>query len=221
MKYSDIGKKYNRDGAVIIGLLKRKGLYEKSLYYFTDEDMSFLIENYPNKSWDYILKRFDGKNVSKQSIKAKMHSIGIGRDCYFWNKDDVETLRKYYNGDNSVSEIYNILHGKYTYAAIQRKAHSLSLKTRDFWSEPEIELLIENYERIGVDGIIQMLNNRSKNSIVAMAQKLGLNFAYWKTHEMDFIKNNWELLSDYDMSKELCRTQRAIKAKREELGLFP
>lgn len=220
MGYSDIGKKYNRDGSTIIDLLKRKGLYKKSKYYFTNDEISFLIENYPNESWEYIMKRFEGKNVSKQSIILKMSSLGIKRDCYFWSKEDIEILKKYYNGDNSVSDIYKKFNGKYTYAAIQVKANKLSLKTREFWSEPEIELMIEKYESVGVDGMITMLNNRSRNSIIGMAQKLNLNFAYWKDNEIEYIKNNWNVLSDYEMSKHLNRTQRATKAKREELGLY-
>lgn len=220
MTYSEIGEKYNRDGSVIIGLLKRKGLYKRKLYYLTDDDILFLKDSYPNESWEYIMKRFEGKGVTRRSIISKMHKLGIRRERYFWNEDDVEILKKYYNYDNTVSDVYEKLGGRYTYNAILRKARVLSLKTREFWSMPEIELMKENYESIGVDGMIRLLDNRSRNSIICMAQKLNLKFAHWKNEEIEYIKNNWNTTSDNEMAKYLSRSERTIRAKREEIGLL-
>lgn len=42
----------------------------------------------------------------------------------------------------------------------------------------------------------------------------------WTNDEIEFIKSNWEVMGDKELSVKLNRTFRAVKAKRSELGLF-
>ena len=42
----------------------------------------------------------------------------------------------------------------------------------------------------------------------------------WTNEEIEFIKKNWQTMSDKELSVKLNRTFRATKAKRTELGLF-
>lgn len=61
--------------------------------------------------------------------------------------------------------------------------------------------------------------------IINKAVRLGL-MSYnkqqliWKEEELQYIKDNWELTPDKIMAQHLNRTFRAVKAKREELGLY-
>lgn len=72
--------------------------------------------------------------------------------------------------------------------------------------------------------IQRLLPHRSKNAIIIQAQKLGITSFYsinnnYSEEELKFIINNWKDMSDYQLSQHLNRTQRSIKAKRNELGL--
>jgi len=153
-------------------------------YNYTDEDMKFLEENYPNGNWDEILNRFS--QVSYQSICKKACRMGLS--C--------ESRR--YGG--------------------KRKEY-------DFWSTNEINCLKENYSISPMEEVEKLLPNRTKNAIILKANNLGiLSFIKlnenWKESELEYIKDNWELVPDILMAKKLSRTQRAVKWKREELGCY-
>ena len=75
--------------------------------------------------------------------------------------------------------------------------------------------------------IQKILPHRSINAIKLRGQKLGLSMYSdskfhnkWKIWEIEYLKDNWTSMSDVLMSKKLNRTQRAVKAKRNELNLF-
>ena len=108
---------------------------------------------------------------------------------------------------------------------IIKRDTSISAKNYSFWSASELEILRDSYSIMNIEEIMKMLPNRTKDSIILKANQLKLTSFYdiqstWKLHELNYIKENWRVMSDILMAKTLGRTFRAVKAKREELGLF-
>ncbi len=42
----------------------------------------------------------------------------------------------------------------------------------------------------------------------------------WKEDEMEFIRDNWQIMSDYELSQHVAHTRAATKVKREKMGLY-
>lgn len=77
------------------------------------------------------------------------------------------------------------------------------------------------------DKIALLLPHRSINAIKLRGNKLGMSMYSeskfhnkWTEKELDFLNANWTYMSDYLMSQKINRSPRAIKAKRNELGLY-
>jgi len=154
---------------------------------------------------------------------------------YKYSKEDIEFLEKHY----PLGE-WNNIHKRFpqlTKHAIQSKMHKLGVtgckdgykrnhgKNKSKWSKEELEILANNYSKVPMSDMINLLSSRSKNSIIIKANELKIpsynkRSALWKTHEIEYLINNWELCPDKSIANSLSRTFRSVKAKREELGLY-
>ncbi len=156
-------------------------------YKYTDEDILFFKENYPDGKWDAIHERFP--YLSDTAIYRKMRKLRV-------------------KSNNTHRETFDIS------------------KIRRPWNEDEDKILIENYSNIALADLLELMPNRSKNSIINHARKLGLisygskHNGRWSNEEIKYIKDNWELEPDKLMADKLCRSFRSVKAKREELNLY-
>ena len=156
---------------------------------------------------------------------------------YNYTKEDIDFLKTYYPIGNwdKIRERFPQL----TETSIYRKMHRLGIKsknlhrntfdiskTRRKWSDNEKEIILKYYENMPIEEVMMLLPNRTKDSIKAFAKRhnlLSYNFKnnnIWKDDEINYIKNNWELLPDKIIADNLGRTFRAVKAKREELGFY-
>lgn len=156
---------------------------------------------------------------------------------YNYTKEDINFLKIYYPiGDwDKIRERFPQL----TETSIYRKMHRLGIKsknlhrntfdiskTRRKWSDNEKEIILKYYENMPIEEVMMLLPNRTKDSIKAFAKRYNLlsynfkNNNIWKDDEINYIKNNWELLPDKIIADNLGRTFRAVKAKREELGFY-
>ena len=96
---------------------------------------------------------------------------------------------------------------------------------RSKWTNREIEILINNYENMPVTDLMKLLPGRTYNAVTLKAKKLSLvsytrQQQLYSNDDIEYIKNNWKNASDEEMALILHRTSRAIKAVRNELGLF-
>lgn len=218
MKPYELSIKYQRNSATIIGKLKSLGVYVNSTYRFSFEDIEFLKVHYPKGDWTAIEKRFP--DLTKTSIHTKMSKLGISLDNYFWDKKDEELLIKCYSElYGNITDLIKLFEYKYTYAAIISKARKLGLKTRNFWSSNEIEILKENYSTHTVDDMKILLPNRSRDSIIGQAKKLGLTNkskldVCFSAKEKMYIANNFNNMSDKEIGKKLHRSSSAINCYR-------
>lgn len=183
---------------------------------YTDDVLEFIIPRYKAGKWDEIFEKFP--NTSKQSIYKKMNRIGVKRDNFYWTETEVDILKKNYNSNCDIHELSKLLPNK-TYDSITTKAQKLGLKTREYWSDDEVKILIENYPKVSVDEICKMLPNRTRGTIIMKANSLHiLNSVKFHDNEIQFIKDNWMTTGDKEIAKTLNRSEGSIQNKRLELG---
>lgn len=101
-----------------------------------------------------------------------------------------------------------------------------NINTSSKWTKEEDDILQKYYSKLPIGEIMKMLPNRSKNAIGQRANKQFNLISYnrlsqtYTIEELNFIKNNWEQMSDVQLASILNKTPRAIKAKRGELKLY-
>lgn len=93
------------------------------------------------------------------------------------------------------------------------------------WSDEEIDILINNYSYIPISEVKKLLPHRTKSMIKNKANFLNITSyqilsTKWTPADIEYLRNNWELTPDIVIARELNRSQRAVQAKRLELGLY-
>ena len=215
----ELGKKYNRNASSISNKLKDLGIYKYTTYRFTDDDIEFLREYYPKGDWDFIMKHFP--QSTKQNIMSKTSKLGIKMTIENeWTDEELGILRKYYSENPKFAAE---LIPNHTYKAIVTKAKRLGLKSREFWSETENDLMRKYYTIMPVDDVLKYFPNRTRTSIITHAIHLNLqsyDYNPWTEKEDKYILSHWETESDMIMCKNLGRTYKATQARRLFLGLL-
>lgn len=155
---------------------------------------------------------------------------------YKYTKEDEDFLRQYYPicDWKSIEERFPSVSRQ----GIYRKCQKLGIKSnydrtdiskiiesRTKWTDEEIDILKKNYSELPIYELCVLLPNRNKAMIIAKARQYNLQSytklqQLWKNEEIQFIYNHWETLSDKSMADCIDRTPKAIKAKRNELGLY-
>lgn len=215
----ELGKKYNRNASSLSNKLKDLGIYKYTTYRFTDDDIEFLREYYPKGDWDFIMKHFP--QSTKQNIMSKTSKLGIKMTIENeWTDEELGILRKYYSENPKFAAE---LIPNHTYKAIVTKAKRLGLKSREFWSETENDLMRKYYPIMPVDDVLKYFPNRTRTSIITHAIHLNLqsyDYNPWTEKEDKYILSHWETESDMIMCKNLGRTYKATQARRLFLGLL-
>lgn len=155
---------------------------------------------------------------------------------YTYTDDDIKFLEKYYpNGEwDKIMDRFPTLQRSCIYKKCKRlgiksnNTHRQNFdnsKSRNKWTQNEIDILVNNYSNIEFSEVCKLLPNRNENMILGQARRMGLiSFTrtkqLWKDYEIQYIIDNWELVPDKIMADTLHKTFRAVKYKREELGLF-
>ena len=195
----------------------------KRSWKWTREQEQYLVEHYPYDSWDLLLDHLPGE--TKESLAQKAHALRIRRDIAFWSENDIAVLTKAYEQKIPVDEIVVLLGEKYAKSAILTKANKLGLHQREKWSDSDKEKLLLHYENTPTEDLMRMFPGKKLVNVQNKARALGLHsFTYlsrkWEPHEDTYIKDNWENVSDSEMASALGRTFRAVKWRRELLGLI-
>ena len=160
---------------------------------YTNEDIEFLKIYYPIGDWNTIFTRFP--QLTKEQIYNVCHKRGISAN--------------YYERDKQLKADY----------------YKSMIKNRSKWTDSEVEILINNYENIPIVDLMKLLPERTYNAITLKAKKLSLTSyvrqqQLYSDEDIEYVKSNWKHTSDKEMALVLHRTSRAIKAIRNELGLF-
>ena len=158
---------------------------------------------------------------TKQNIMSKTSKLGIKMTIENeWTDEELGILRKYYSENPKFAAE---LIPNHTYKAIVTKAKRLGLKSREFWSETENDLMRKYYPIMPVDDVLKYFPNRTRTSIITHAIHLNLqsyDYNPWTEKEDKYILSHWETESDMIMCKNLGRTYKATQARRLFLGLL-
>lgn len=198
--------------------LKQKGVFLPKTHNWTDEDTEKLLEVYPSGNWDLILKTFP--NRSKQFLHSKASRLNIHSENYFWTEHDKNILKNFYNNIGA-KDIKSMLDGDYTVKQIQNQAKKMGLAKSRIWTDSEIDILIKNYPIVGATGTSELLPNKSRNAIVHKATSLGVSCeCFWSEEEKQFVRDNWENMSDQELAQTLGRSVKGVADQRRKLGLY-
>lgn len=139
---------------------------------WTQQEKDLLKKIYPTYSWGELTNIFQ---TSKDCITHKAKQLRIKREMVNfakWTQEDIKYLKEEYGKTDTKTIAENL--GRTT-SAVVTKADKLGLKTRNYWSEEEIELLKEVFPKYGNQELVELyFNNRSEKAIDDMGQKLGL-----------------------------------------------
>lgn len=218
----ELGKKYSRKPPVILTKLRSIGIYEDKTTKWNKEEIQILKDNYSFLEWDELLELLH--RHSKDSITHKAYKLGIKREQISWDNKDIEILKQAYEQNLKVTDIEKLLNNKFSYGAIVTKANVLGIIKVKKWTDEEIDIMLNNYSRIPIDDVCELLPNRKKDNIIAKAQKLSLkSYEYWKKHwseeELEFLKTNYQNMTDAELANNLNRTIDSIRGKRDYLKL--
>jgi len=217
----NIESELDRSFSTILKYLKDVGIFVEKRNPITEEELEILKKFYPIGDFDSLKTYFP--NRTRQSLQTIASTYGIEATYYQdkkWTFDEIEILKEYYPFYN-LKDVYKMFNGRHTFQSMITKANKSGIVTRDYWSDEEKKLLIDNYENNFIDDITYLFPKRSRDSVILMANKLKIkSCTFWREEEDEFIKNNWELMPDIIMSKNMNRTFRSVKWRREELGLF-
>lgn len=192
-------------------------------FRWTKEMNEKLIQMYPNHSMDEIINEFQ---ISKQAIvqqacKLKLRRNGVRNANYTQEEDDI--LLNGINNNKTVAEIQQGIPWR-SISSIRARLEKISNNKRQYWTGEEEDLLKRVYETLPLDETIQFFPNRTRNAIIAHAMKLGLcayvDTKYYSPQEEEFIKNNYEIMTDKEMSERLGRSVSSIKNHRVLMGIY-
>lgn len=213
-----------RTDTTIISVLRRHGVYIEQTVRLTDEQWDEIAELYRQGDLDGIFGLYP--KLKKGSLQSKMSKMNISFPRNIWSKEDLEIVEKYYY-KKDINEIYAMIDGRHSIDSINTKAlREFGYRKNDkFWTIEEDELFKEKYSIIPLDDFCKLFPNRTRNAIITHGMKLGVKSkdyidVYWDDDSVSFLINNWKIMTDKELAKELNRDIRSIQTKRQSLELY-
>ena len=190
---------------------------------WTNELKEKFIKMYPSCSIEELQKEFP---VSEKTIKKIASSLKVKREntrnSNYTSREDEILLCGISNG-KTVAEIQEEIPWR-SIKSIQSRLEKISDIKRQYWTDEEENLLKCIYETLPLDETMQMFPNRTRNAIVAHAMKLGLHAyidtRYYSPEEEAFIRDNYNTMSDKEISMVLGRSLSSIKNHRVLMGIY-
>ena len=190
---------------------------------WTNELKEKFIKMYPSCSIEELQKEF---HVSEKTIKKIASSLKVKREntrnSNYTSREDEILLCGISNG-KTVAEIQEEIPWR-SIKSIQSRLEKISDIKRQYWTDEEENLLKCIYETLPLDETMQMFPNRTRNAIVAHAMKLGLHAyidtRYYSPEEEAFIRDNYNTMSDKEISMVLGRSLSSIKNHRVLMGIY-
>lgn len=190
---------------------------------FTEEEKSWLKENYSTAPWETILSTINNKTKVQIISKAsKMNLLRTNSECSLFNKNEDDIIRKYYSqiGAKGIANRY-LSHR--SVASISSRAYLIGVHKKGFWTEEEDEIIITNYYEMPMSELVKLLPTRTKSAVHCRIKQLGLSGApMYKYTEEDiaFVKENYESMSDKELGEVLHRAPASIKEMRRKNQLY-
>lgn len=217
-----VAKKFGIKVSTLRSVLKRAGVY-KTAKWWSSEDDEYLIDHYPTDSWDDLERHFYW--LKRASIISRASKLRVRRAEHVWSDDEFRLVCDEYSKGTSIRKISEILGGKFSEAAIMTKLNKAGMKRRHVWTQDEIELLRRHYEVSTNEELVSLFPGIPLRYIQEKGRDLNLHSkAYldrkWSDTEDSYVRANYDKMTDGDIAIALSRTTRAVKWRREKLGLF-
>lgn len=186
--------------------------------YCSNEDISNMILDYQNgKTVKYISEKY---NRAMSTTINKLTDAGVYKKRNLnLTDEDMEFIKDKYS-DGNLKAIFEA-YPKLTKSNLLHLMCKNKVKSNFKWSQDEIDLLINNYGKISIQKLCEMLPNRNYNSIRTKADKLGLGKPrFWNDEEERILYDNYSSMRIDDICKLLPnRTRNAIILHAEKIGL--
>ena len=162
---------------------------------------------------------------NKEDIITKASKLGIKREQYFWNDEDINILKESYSKDLSLKDIEKLLNNKFNQQSIATKANKLGIAKIKKWTKEEKDIMKNYYSSMPLDEICKLLPNRKRDNIIAKAKNLGIkSYEYlqkhWSEEDLEFLISNYKNMTDEEIANTLNRSIDSIRGKRDYLKLF-
>ena len=201
--------------AIALGLEVDK----KTSKRWTEEEIELLklmSTKYLNKT---IAKKL-GRTVQEVNKKARLLGIDLIFKRPVWKKWKIKFLKENLNS-MSITQISE--HLEVNYYQIMEKIEELGLTyNSNRWTEEEEQILIELSSKCYIREIAKVLN-RTELSIISKANKMNLDYITlnrkYTSEELDFIKNNWQIITVSDMARHLKVSRTMIQRQADLMGL--
>ena len=217
-----IAKEYQVGHGTISKLLKDNNVFDTDRpvnQKYTKQDIEIIGNLYSQCDLVQIYKLYPNLNSSRLYSLMSANNIEYGNR---WTNEEIDILKNnYYLSDD---ELYSLFEGKRTICAIRTKCKKLNLVNRPMWSNEEIALLKEGYSK-SIFQACKLLPHRSRNTIRNHAKLYNLNKPrdrykfVWSKEEDDYLKDNWLIMSDKELSESLGRTIASIRWRRQYFNL--
>lgn len=141
-------------------------------------------------------------------------SMDCKRSSMYWGIEDTQILKENY-GKLSYEQMINMFSVPYTVNEIKRRASYIGITANRQWTKDELNILIEKYSNNPIDEVMNLLPNRSLESIRGQAKLHNLKSYYYLSRkytdeEVDYLKNNYLSKNNQELAVILNRTEKAI-----------
>lgn len=161
-------------------------------------------------------KIFERKRSEVNKNKRHYCSNECRINAMFWSEEDtnilIDNYKKLSYKEMSENNIFSVFK---TANEIKRRAIYIGITSSREWSDEEINILKNNYSQVPMNELMSMLPERTKSSILGKARSYDLKSKFYLTHmysdeEDEYIRNNYLLKSNEELSKELSRSIQGI-----------
>ena len=224
MTIKELSVKYNRSTGYLINTLKRNGLYEYKTLHLNDEQWDEIKVLYCQGKNDIIFEKYPTLTIS--SLQSKMSKLKVKSGLKnYWAEEDIKIIKDNYF-DYNIDELYLMIEKRHSKDAIETYAtKELGYSKNRLWTHEEDDIIIKNYSSMNKDELQKLLPNRTIQAIQDRSNKFGLvskyNLeTYWSNDDTDYLIDNWNNKSDYEIGQILNKSPMSVKDRRNLLGLY-
>ena len=222
----DLAKEYNIGIAKLTVRLKSNSLYFKKYDFINDDELAIYIKEYNNGNGLTPKELSIKYNRGDTSIINALTKAGVYiQKKSYWTQEEIDILKKYYPIEN-ISNVMKRLPNHSNKQAIHTKASELNIvsyyKLSNIWTDNEIRILKEKYNKISSDDLYEIFNHRhTQKAIRSKAKKLKLTTnPFWTDAEKEIVKNNYSTMSMNELLLLLPnKTNNAIVGMAKKLGI--
>ena len=204
-----------------------KKIKDNNWHFWTEEEDNIILKYYvtegSKKCAEFI------KNKDPYLIQGRAQYLGLKSSCFRWNPKEDDILKNNWNflDKDNLKKLKELLPGK-NEDSLKQRARDLHLQTNNYttWSETELSVLKNNYEKIGLKGCLNLLPDKTIYQIQGMLDKLeckgsrARHKSIWTDEDLYILNNYYKLEGTKGcIARGLDKSPTVIQTKAAKLGL--